>query len=154
VHIDSAADAAEALAPLAGPFARSLFALGINGAAVLASALPLSTAYSLSEFTGQEGALDDGFRGAPFFCGSHLGVAGLALVIVLLPGMPLIGVLVLTQVLNAILLLPLLVFMYLLARDLRVMGRYSVRGGSAALNVVIIGLIASCLAALAILTAG
>jgi Mn2+/Fe2+ NRAMP family transporter len=155
VHVDSAADAAEALAPLAGSFARSLFAIGIIGAAILASAvLPLSTAYSLSEFTGQEGALDDGFRGAPFFYGSFLGVAGLALVIVLLPGVPLIGVLVLTQVLNAILLLPLLVFMYLLARDPRVMGRYSVRGGSAALYVVIIGLIASCLAALAILTAG
>jgi Mn2+/Fe2+ NRAMP family transporter len=75
-------------------------------------------------------------------------------VIVLLPGVPLIGVLVLTQVLNAILLLPLLVFMYLLARDLRVVGRYSVRGGSTTLYVVIIGLIASCLAALAILTAG
>lgn len=54
VHIDSAADAAEALAPLAGSFAHSLFALGIIGAAVLASAvLPLSTAYSHSEFTGQ-----------------------------------------------------------------------------------------------------
>ena len=74
--------------------------------------------------------------------------------IVLLPGMPLIGVLVLTQVLNAILLLPLLVFMYLLARDPQVMGRYSVRGGSAAFYVVIIGLVPSCLAALAILTAG
>jgi Mn2+/Fe2+ NRAMP family transporter len=155
VHVDSAADAAEALAPLAGSFARSLFAIGIIGAAILASAvLPLSTAYSLSDFTGQEGALDDGFRGAPFFYGSYLGVAGLALVIVLLPGVPLIGLLVLTKVLNAILLLPLLVFMYLLARDPQVMGRYSVRGGSAALYVVIIGLVASCLAALAILTPG
>ena len=56
------------------------------------------------------------------FYGSYLGVAGLALVIVLLPGVPLIGVLILSQVLNAILLLPLLVFMYLLARDLRVIG--------------------------------
>ena len=39
--------------------------------------------------------------------------------IILVPGMPLISVLVLTQVLNAVLLLPLLVFMYLLARDPR-----------------------------------
>jgi Mn2+/Fe2+ NRAMP family transporter len=125
------------------------------GAAILASAvLPLSTAYSLSEFTGWEGALDDGFRGAPFFYSTYLCVAGLALVIVLLPGTPLIGVLVLTQVLNAILLLPLLMFMYLLARHLQVMGRYTVRGGPAAVYMVIIGLVASCLAALAILTAG
>jgi Mn2+/Fe2+ NRAMP family transporter len=59
LHIDSAADAAEALAPLAGSFARSLFAIGIIGAAILASAvLPLSTAYSICEFIGQEGALD------------------------------------------------------------------------------------------------
>lgn len=62
-------------------------------------------------------------------------MAGLALVIVLLPGMPLIGLLVLTEVLNAILLLPLLVFMYLLARDQQVMGRYSVPGRSAAFYV-------------------
>jgi Mn2+/Fe2+ NRAMP family transporter len=66
--------------------------------------------------------------------------------------MPLIGVLVLTQVLNAILLLPLLVFTYRLAHDPQVMGRYSV-GGDLPPSVVIIGLIASCLAGLAILTA-
>jgi NRAMP (natural resistance-associated macrophage protein)-like metal ion transporter len=153
VHITSAADAAEALAPLAGPYARALFAVGIIGAAILASAvLPLSTAYSLSEFAGLEGALDDGFRGAPFFYATYLSVAGLAMVIVLLPGMPLIAVLVLTQVLNAILLLPLLIFMYLLARDRHVMGSYGVRGPSAVFYLVIIGLIATCLAALAIFT--
>jgi len=66
--------------------------------------------------------------------------------------MPLIGVLVLTQVLNAVLLLPLLVFMYLLARDTQLMGRYSVRGASAAFYLVTIGAIAACLCALAILT--
>jgi hypothetical protein len=82
------------------PYARILFAIGI-GAAILASAvLPLSTAYSISEFIGHEGALDDGFRGAPFFYGSYLAVAELAMGIVLVPGMPLIGVLVLTQVFN------------------------------------------------------
>jgi NRAMP (natural resistance-associated macrophage protein)-like metal ion transporter len=155
LHVNSAADAAEALAPLAGPYARALFAIGIIGAAVLASAvLPLSTAYSISEFIGHEGALDDGFRGAPLFYGSYLGVAGLAMGIVLVPGMPLIGVLVLTQVLNAVLLLPLLVFMYLLARDPQLMGRYRVRGPSAAFYLVTIGAIAACLAALAILTVG
>jgi Mn2+/Fe2+ NRAMP family transporter len=133
---------------------RSLFAIGMIGAAILASAvLPLSTAYSLSEFTGREGALDDGFRGAPFFCGSYLGVAAVAMVIVLLPGMPLIGVLVLPQVLNAILLLPLLIFMYVLARDRHVMGSYGIRGPTTVLYLVGILLIAACLGALAILTA-
>ena len=50
LHVDSAADAAEALAPLAGSFARSLFAIGIIGAAILASAvLPLSTTASVGD---------------------------------------------------------------------------------------------------------
>ena len=53
VHIDSAADAAEALAPLAGSFAHSLFALGIMGPRSCQCRAPLSTAYSHSEFTGQ-----------------------------------------------------------------------------------------------------
>jgi Mn2+/Fe2+ NRAMP family transporter len=66
--------------------------------------------------------------------------------------MQLIGVLLLTQVLNAVLLLPLLVFMYLLARDAQLMGRYPVRGASAAFYVVVIAAIAACLVALAILT--
>jgi Mn2+/Fe2+ NRAMP family transporter len=153
LHVNSAADAAEALAPLAGPYARALFAIGIIGAAVLASAvLPLSTAYSISEFIGHEGALDDGPRGAPLFYGSYIAVAGLAMGIVLVPGMPLIAVLVLTQVLNAILLLPLLVFMYLLARNAQFMGPYQVHGVSAAFYLVTIGAIAACLGALAILT--
>jgi NRAMP (natural resistance-associated macrophage protein)-like metal ion transporter len=153
LHVNSAADAAEALAPLAGPYARDLFAIGIIGAAVLASAvLPLSTAYSISEFIGHEGALDDGFRGAPLFYGSYIGVAGLAMGIVLVPGMPLIAVLILTQVLNAILLLPLLVFMYLLARNSQLMGPYHIHGASAAFYLVTIGALAACLCALAILT--
>ncbi|HEY9468095.1 MAG TPA: divalent metal cation transporter [Propionibacteriaceae bacterium] len=152
LHVNSAADAAEALAPLAGPYARTLFAIGVIGAAVLASAvLPLSTAYSISEFIGHEGALDDGPRGAPLFYGSYIAVAGLAMGIVLVPGMPLIAVLVLTQVLNAVLLLP-LVFMYLVARHSQLMGPYQVHGVSAAFYLVTIGAIAACLGALAILT--
>jgi NRAMP (natural resistance-associated macrophage protein)-like metal ion transporter len=153
LHVAAAADAAEALAPLAGSFARSLFAVGLIGAAILAAAvLPLSTAYSLCEFTGHEGALDDGFRGAPLFYGVYAGVAGLAVVLVLVPGLPLISVLVLTQVLNAVLLLPLLVFMYTLARDRQVMGDLAVRRRSAAFYVGTIVAIAGCLGALAFLT--
>jgi len=55
-------------------------------------------------------------------------------------------------VLNAILLLPLLVFMYLLARNSQLMGPYHIHGASAAFYLVTIGAIAACLCALAILT--
>lgn len=153
VSIESAADAAAALEPLAGSFATSLFGLGLIGAAVLAAAvLPLSTAYSVCEFTGHEGALDDGFRRAPVFYGTYLGVAAVALVVVLLPGLPLVPLLVLTQVLNAVLLLPLLLFMYGLSRDPELMGGHQVRGGWAALYVATICLVAACIAALFVLT--
>ena len=151
--ITSAADAASALEPLAGSLAQALFAIGIIGAGILAAAIvPLSTAYSLCEFTGHEGAIDDGFRRAPFFYGSYLCVAGVALCVVLLPGISLIPVLLLTQVLNAVLLLPLLLFMYGLARDPELMGGHHVRGGSTAVYIATIALVTTCIGALFVLT--
>lgn len=147
--IDSAADAATALEPLAGSYARGLYAVGLIGAAVLATAiLPLSTAYSVCEFTGHEGGLDDGFHRAPLFYTSYISVAGTALCVVLLPGVSLIPVLVLTQVVNAVLLLPLLLFMYGLSRDPELMDRHQVKGGWAAVYIGTIGAIAACIASL------
>lgn len=151
--IESATDAATALEPLAGALATSLFAIGIIGAAVLSAAvLPLSTAYSLCEFTGHEGALDDGFRGAPTFYGTYLGLAGVALCIVLVPGLSLVPLLVLTQVLNAVLLLPILLFMYGLARQPQLMAGHEVRGPWAVLYLATIGLVATCIGTLFVLT--
>jgi Mn2+/Fe2+ NRAMP family transporter len=155
VRIESADDAAAALDPLVGSLATTLFAVGLIGAAILATAvLPLSTAYSLCEFTGREGALDDGLRRAPFFYASYLGVAGFALVLVLLPGVELVPVLVLTQVLNAVLLLPLLVLLFGLSRDPELMGGHALRGAGAAVYVVTIAAIAGCVAVLLVLGIG
>ena len=50
-------------------------------------------------------------REAPLFYGSYALIVGVSAGIVLIPGAPLIPLLYLTQALNAILLLPLLVFM-------------------------------------------
>jgi hypothetical protein len=60
-------------------------------------------------------------------------------------------VLVLTQVLNAVLLLPLLVVMYRLARDADVMGADTI-GRSAVLYVLTIGFVGVCVAALMVLS--
>jgi len=68
-HIDSAKDAAQALYPLAGKFAGTLFTLGIVGVGLLAiPTLTGSAAYALAEtFAWREG-LDQRFRGArPFY---------------------------------------------------------------------------------------
>ena len=124
-EITDASDAAEALHPLAGPLASTLFGVGLLGAALLAAAVvPLSTAYSVSEAFGREAKLDDSFSEAPFFYVSFVGVLSLGAAIVLLPGVELVPLLVATQVLNAVLLLPLLVAMQHLARDRDVMGLY------------------------------
>lgn len=149
ISVESAADAAAALEPLAGSYARLLFAIGLLGAAVLAAAiLPLSTAYSVCEFAGHEGALDDGFRRAPFFYGTYVVMIGLAAGVVLLPGISLVPVLVLTQVLNAILLIPLMVLMYRLARDKRLMGEHVAPAAWSAVYIGTIALVGSCVGAL------
>ncbi|TXL57491.1 NRAMP family divalent metal transporter [Aeromicrobium terrae] len=149
VSIDSAADAAEALEPLAGTYARALFGIGLLGAAVLAAAiLPLSTAYSVCEYVGHEGALNDGFRQAPYFYSTYVGLVGLAATLVLLPGVSLVPLLVLTQVLNAVLLLPLMVLMHRLSRDGQLMGGFVVGRGLALLHVGTIALVGGCIAAL------
>jgi Mn2+/Fe2+ NRAMP family transporter len=148
--IDDASDAAGALEPLAGGVASLLFGLGLLGAALLAaSILPLSTAYSVTEVLGYESALDDSFAEAPVFYLTYGVVVALGAGFVLVPGAPLVPILFLTQALNAVLLLPLLVFLYRLVGDRDLMGEYaSGRKGSVAL-LVGIGLIALCVTALA-----
>jgi Mn2+/Fe2+ NRAMP family transporter len=124
-EVSDARDAAEALHPLAGPLASALFAAGLLGAALLAAAVvPLSTAYSVSEAFGREAKLDDSLAEAPFFYATFLGVLTIGAAVVLVPGLELVPVLVLTQVLNAVLLLPLLIVMQRLARDPDLMGEY------------------------------
>ncbi len=104
--------------------AAALFAGGlIFGAALLAaSVLPLSTAYSVCEYSGFEAALDDGYRQARTFyldicprdCSGSACRGD--------PGIPLVTILVGTQVLNAVLLIPLLCVMIAIGRDENLMG--------------------------------
>jgi len=153
LSINDAADAAAALEPLAGTLAKDLFAVGLIGAAVLAaSILPLSTAYSVSDLTGSPAALDDDLRSAPLFYGTFALVTVIGVGLVLLPGAPLVAILVLTQVLNAVLLLPLLWFMHGIARDRDLMGDLSARRAATAGYLVAIAAIAACILALGALS--
>jgi len=125
IHINDAADAAKALEPLAGTMAKELFAIGLIGAALLAaSILPLSTAYSVSDLTGRPSALDDSPKEAPLFYATFGIITGLSALLILLPGAPLITILVVTQVINAVLLLPLLIYMFGISRDKKLMGEF------------------------------
>jgi NRAMP (natural resistance-associated macrophage protein)-like metal ion transporter len=145
LHIDSAADAAVALTPLAGDLASTLFAVGLIGAALLAAAvLPLSTAYSICDFTGSEAALDATFSEARMFYLSNAAITAVAAAVVLVPGVPLVTLLVSTQTLNAILLLPLLVLMQRLSRDRTVLGAHVVSRGWAAVQAAVVVAVFVC----------
>jgi Mn2+/Fe2+ NRAMP family transporter len=124
--ITDAADAAVALQPLAGEAAARLFAVGLIGASILAaSILPLSTAYSVCEYAGLEAAIDDPYREARTFYLTYGIITLIGTALVLAPNAPLVTILVGTQVLNAVLLIPLLVAMVGLARDRDLMGGFA-----------------------------
>jgi NRAMP (natural resistance-associated macrophage protein)-like metal ion transporter len=149
--IDSASDAAAALEPLAGQAASLLFGAGLLAAALLAaSILPLATAYSVTETLGYEAALDDPVREAPLFYGSYALIVAVSAGLVLVPGVPLIPLLYLTQALNAILLLPLMAFMYLIARDRRTMGPLANGRAASLAQLAVFVMVALCVAALGV----
>jgi NRAMP (natural resistance-associated macrophage protein)-like metal ion transporter len=124
ITIAGAADAARALEPFAGPAAVVLFALGLLGASLLGlGVVPMTSAYSTCEAFGWETGVDWNWREAPAFYGLLAFFIGFAALFVMIPGLPLIQVMFLAQVLNALLLPFILVFVMLLARDRRIMGR-------------------------------
>jgi Mn2+/Fe2+ NRAMP family transporter len=152
-NIIDAAQAAEALKPLAGTMAKELFALGLIGAALLAaSILPLSTAYAVTDLTGRPAALDDKANEAPLFYATFAVITVAAATLVLIPGAPLIRILVLTQILNAVLLLPLLLYMFGIAKDARLMGEFKASSKMLIVYGLIIAIIFICVATLLWLT--
>lgn len=124
--IENAGDASAALAPAAGRFASWLFGAGLLGASLLAAAIvPLSTAYSFSEATGSPADLNDRPLAARSFYATYALMMVAACAFVLVPGVPLVSVLVLSQALNAILLLPILPYLRRIAADSSVMGDHA-----------------------------
>jgi Mn2+/Fe2+ NRAMP family transporter len=123
IAVSTAEQAAVALEPLAGVWARELFAVGLLGASLLAaSVLPLSTTYAVCEAFGWERGLNRSGREAPIFYGLYTGMIGLSVLVVLIPGIPLFPIMWLPQVLNAILLPVILVLVLRLINNPRVMG--------------------------------
>jgi NRAMP (natural resistance-associated macrophage protein)-like metal ion transporter len=123
IPIADAKDAALALEPLAGKYAALLFGFGLFNASLFAAAiLPLSTAYSVCEGIGWERGIDKKLREAPEFYSLYTLMILLGAASILVPGMPLLKVLYLSQVANGILLPAVLVFMLLLANNRELLG--------------------------------
>src|SRR6185369_12470647 len=125
IQVNSAEDAAHALRPLAGRYAQTLFGFGLFGASMLAAGvLPLATAYSISEALGFEKGVSRSFREAPIFLGTFTFLVAVGAFIAIVPNLPLIRVLLVTQVING-LLLPFVLFAVLrLVNNRELMGRH------------------------------
>jgi Mn2+/Fe2+ NRAMP family transporter len=121
--VESAAEAAQALAPLVGGYATALFGVGLLGASLLAAAvLPLATAYSVCEAFGFRKGVNLDFRRAPVFQGLFTALLVVGALVALLPGLPVFALLIAIQVLNGLLLPVILLFMLRLINDRRLMG--------------------------------
>jgi Mn2+/Fe2+ NRAMP family transporter len=125
VVVDSAEDAARALEPLAGHFASHLFAIGLLNASFLAAfVLPLATAYGLSEAFGWESGVNKSFREAPQFLGFYTAFIVIGAGVIMIPGVPLIKVMFLSQTINGVLLPIVLIIMLQLINNKEIMGEY------------------------------
>jgi Mn2+/Fe2+ NRAMP family transporter len=142
VHdISSAADAARALNPFAGQYAEALFGIGLLGASLLAAAiLPIATSYVVSESLGYEKGVGRRREEAPVFVNIITGMILLSAFVAMIPGVPVISLLVGVQVVNGLLLPINLFFIWRLARSENVMGERRNRGlldGAAAVTVAV-----------------
>ncbi len=123
--IETAGDAALALAPLAGEYASTLFALGLLNASVFSAAiLPLSTAYVVCEAFGWESGISQDWREAPVFFGIYTAFIILGAGIILFPIKSLIDAMLASQTLNGVLLPVILIVMLRLINDKRLMGTF------------------------------
>lgn len=122
-EIESAADAAKALEPVAGSSASLLFAIGLLGASLLAGGvLPLATSYAISEAFGIPKGVNLDYRRGKAFFGLFTAFIVIGAVVALIPGLPLFAMLVAIQVLNGALLPFILVFILLLINNEKLTG--------------------------------
>lgn len=125
IAVESAEDAARALAPIAGPYAEKLFAAGLVAASFLAACvLPGVTSSAICEAFGWERGADRSWAEAPAYKGIITGILVLSCLIVILPNVNLFGIMTTSQVISGVLLPVLLVFLVLIINDKHTMGSY------------------------------
>jgi Mn2+/Fe2+ NRAMP family transporter len=125
IRVETAGEAARALAPLAGKYASWLFSFGLFNASFFAAAiLPLSTAYCVCEAFGWESGIDKKYGQARQFYWLYTSILVVGALVVLWPGLPLVRVMLLSQILNGMLLPFILVLMLLLINREKLMGEW------------------------------
>ena len=125
VVVQTAQDAAQALAPLAGRAAEFLFGFGLLNVSILGAAiLPLTTAYAVCEAFGFESGLDKRFEEAPVFNGLLTSFILVPALVAIIPHLPLVKVMLLSQDVNGVLLPIILIYVLKIINDPLVMGEH------------------------------
>jgi NRAMP (natural resistance-associated macrophage protein)-like metal ion transporter len=126
IRINEAHEAALALKPFAGQYATALFAVSLANASILGAIIvPLATAYYICEAMGWEAGVNKSFKEAPQFMWIYTVLIVVSAFLVLIPGAPLILLMILSSFLNGILLPFVLIFALSLVNNERIMGKYT-----------------------------
>lgn len=145
IEIESAADAAAALAPFAGQYAEALFAVGLIAASLLAACvLPLTTSFVICEAFGWEAGVNFSWKEAPIFKGIFTATIVMSAIVIVIPGLNLMGIMLTAQFVNGVILPVLLIFMSIICTDKRMMGAHTVplvTRGLLYITIVVVGIL-------------
>ncbi|HSW62974.1 MAG TPA: Nramp family divalent metal transporter [Dissulfurispiraceae bacterium] len=134
IRVEDASEAAIALQPLAGNYAALIFSIALANASILGAIIvPLATAYYICEAMGWEAGVNKSFKEAPQFMGIYTLIIGAAAAIILIPGAPLVDLMVLSAIVNGLMLPFVLVFIIKLINNKKIMGDYT---NSRAYNII------------------
>jgi len=126
IRINEASEAAVALAPLAGKYAALMFGLALANASLLGAIIvPLATAYYICEAMGWERGVNKSFNQAPEFMWIYTFMIVAGSVIILVPGAPLVMLMLMSSVINGLLLPFVLVYALSLVNNQKIMGEYT-----------------------------
>lgn len=126
IRIQEASEAAIALRPLAGDRSYLIFAVSLANASLLgAIVVPLATAYYVCEAMGWETGISKTFKEAPQFMWIYTLTVLLSALLILVPGAPLVSLMILSSAINGLLLPFVLVCALFLVNNRRLMGAYT-----------------------------
>jgi len=134
-----------ALETTAGKGVATVFALGlIEAGAVAVLTISASTAYAAAECVGATRSLNSSPRRARLFYATNLLTAALAAVVILIPGAPLLSIVLNANVLATVLLPVTLVFLVMLANDHGLMGAFANKRATNIIGITVIVFVGLC----------
>lgn len=126
IRINDASEAALALRPFAGNMSSLIFAVSLANASILGAIIvPLATAYYTCEAMGWEAGVNKTFKEAPQFMWIYTSIIVLSACLVLIPGAPLVTLMVLSSLVNGLILPFVLIYALRLSNDKKIMGEFT-----------------------------